>query len=176
MFVLSFVCKSLKKGTCPCCEGSEVGLLLGAPKDQQECYCGKFVEEIPRKRGIPKFHTCIRRLGDAGQMFVTQDEKDTIRIDIRMKEPFDPESSYKAIRYLEERHPGTVWRFEDEGGGTVMMPQVEAMRPPVVGVPPPSVEEAATTEKLEPRPQDVKPEDLLQQLSYRGPLPPGAKS
>jgi len=173
MYVLTFVCKSLKKGTCPCCEGSEVAAHLGVPKDQQECFCGKFVEDMPRKQRIPKFHTCIRRLGDAGQMFVTQDETDTLRIDIRMRGPFDPASAYKAIRYLETRHPGTVWRFEDEGGGDEPQPTFAEMLPPTVGVPPPRNEEEVTTESLEPRSRDVKPEDLIQHVGYRGPLPPG---
>lgn len=170
MYVLTFVCKSLKKGMCPCCEGSEVAAQLGVPKDQQECFCGKFVEDMPRKRRIPKFHTCIRRLGDAGQMFVTQDESDTMRIDIRMRSPFDPTSAYQAIRYLETRHPGTVWRFEDEGGGDSMPPTFEEMRPPMVGVPPPRNEEDATTERLEPKPRGVSPADLPHMI-YRGPTP-----
>lgn len=172
MFVLTFVCMSLKKGTNPCHEGGVVAEKLGVPQDQQECFCGRFVKDMPRTRGIPKFHTCVRQLGDWGRIFVTQDEPDTMRIDVRLKKSPDPDICYRAIRYLEERHPGTVWRMENEGGGAEPLPlQFKAAKSLRAAEPPPRAEEEPTTERLEPRPQGVKPQDLLGKIPYRGPLP-----
>lgn len=169
MLTITFICKGLKKRTCPCCEGSNVAEKLGVPKDQQKCYCGRFVEELPRAKGVPKYHTCIRELGGMGTMFVTQGEKDILRIEIRLKEHPDPDNLYRTIRYLEERHPGTTWRTEEDDPSKPFEPRFESTKPPVDGPPPENVEEHTPPDSGEPRPRNISPEEIAKR-GYRGPV------
>lgn len=172
MITLMFVCKGLRKRTCPCCEGSDVAEKLGTPKDQQECHCGKFVKDMPRERGVPKYHTCLRQLGGAGTMFVQEDQPDTLHITIRVKEMPSWEAFDEVRKFLEARHQQVMWAFGADPGEdfTPPMPMGShdylhaAERPPEEDVEEPHREE-------EPRPIGVKPEDLPTTMPYRGPSP-----
>ena len=168
MLTITFTCRSLKTRTNPCHEGREVGKLLGIPIDQQECYCDAFVKKLSRGKGIPQQHTCIRQLSGMGRVFVTQDEPDVMRLELRLKEYPDPDRLYEAIRYLETRHPGTTWRTEDDDPAHPFVPKFEHTKPPVVGLPPENVEEP-TVSVEEPRPRNISPEEIAKR-AYRGPI------
>lgn len=169
MLMITFTCRGLKKRTNPCHEGREVGKLLGVPVDQQECYCNDFVEKLPRGKGIPQRHTCIRQLGGLGRVFVTQDEPDAMHLELRLKEHPDPDRLYEAIRYLETRHPGTTWRMEGDDTEHPYIPKFGNTKPPVVGSPPPENVEEPTPPVEEPRPRNISPEEIARR-AYRGPI------
>jgi len=165
----TFVCTEGTKGTSPCSVGRKLAEAMGIPKDQQTCHCEKFVGDMQRKRGLSKRHTCVRELGDAGHMYVSQDQPKAVRIEVRLAIDLTWEQTEGARLLLEEHFGSVMFGVQGDPGEVPSMP----LPPPdpcrAVTPPPENVEEP--TQRIEPpRQGDLPPVDAPPR-AYRGPLP-----
>lgn len=170
MVTITFTCTGLKKRTCPCCEGGKVAEALGCDPGDHDCYCGKFVGNMQRARGLPRHHTCIRDAKGLGRIYAAVETPGVLRVEIRTPEMPEWERINAARGYLEGRHKGVAHSFATDPGEKLKPPRPQAEQPPAPAPQPPpeKVEEPEEAEE-DSRPANPPPAAA----PYRGPLPEG---